>query len=512
MAVLLAAVALLAFRPWADRPFDTLDFSEFLPLLRDEGGLFGRTGALTSYYLHEHGRLNVVSYFALALKWTLLGPSPLLWQWARFAQIALMVGGIYVLFRRWSLGPVAAMAGASIFVASRVSGEAWTRMTMGEPLGVIFTVIALWLAYDQRRANDPRARAIWAGVMMVLAILAKEMMAGVLPIVWLAGMSDATDGAPGAPRWDDGARRWLFWTGVPAVGVFLIVAVTAIGGGTGGFTSLYGAGQGRFMAFVELLLRPWYVQGQRPGWSSLWLPGNTLFIGMLVAGLALAWRDAAERRRWLWPMLSAVALSFALAVLYFPWPYFNLYYAIPFLLGTALLFGMAVEQVSGLGRWGRLAALLAWAGVVASSAPASAHAASYTIGLQRVNGKLASMLPHFGAADRVVVARRDLAPAAWIGTGPTLRRYAIVTGQATDLPPARDRTCAEVGDLLQRGIGRTVVITYLHNCGPIPGASARIIERYRYVWVAWGGAGVADDSVAADVVFTREALSVPTAP
>jgi hypothetical protein len=509
MACLLTAVALVAFRPWADRPFDTLDFSEFLPLLRDGEGLFGRTWGLTTYYLHEHGRLNVASYFALALKWTLLGPSPLLWQWARFAQIALMVGGIYLLFRRWSLGPVAAMAGASIFVASRVSGEAWTRMTMGEPLGMIFTVGALWLAWDHRRAPDPRGRAIAAGVLMVLAILAKEMMAGVLPVVWLAGMSDATDGPPGAPRWDAAGRRWLFWTGVPTVGAFLIVVLTAIGGGTGGFTSLYGSGIGRGEAFVELLLRPWYVQGQRPGWSSLWLPGNTLFLAMQGAGLALVWRDAEARRRWLWPALAAGALSLALAVLYVPWPYFNLYYAIPFLLGTAFLFGMAVERVSAQGRWGRLATLLAWAGVVGSSAPASAHAASYAIGLQRVNGQLAAILPHVANADRVVVARRDLAPAAWIGTGPTLRRYALVTGLATELPPARDRTCAEVGDLLQRGLGKTVVITYLHNCGPIPGASTRVIERYRYVWVAWGAAGVADDSVAADVVFTDAALTVP---
>lgn len=501
MAACLVALSLAMYTPWAPRPFDSLDFSEFLPFLQHGTGFVSRAAALSGYYLHEHGRLNLLSYAALALKWTLLGPSPVLWQWARYVELTTLVAGCWLLFRRLTLGSVAALGAASLFVAGRVAGEAWTRMTMGEPLGLLCTLGALHLAIGWRTAPHPARRAACAGALMVGAVLAKEMLVGMLPLVWLIGGAPAGADGPTAPVFDAGTRRWLFWTTVPAVGTFLIALVVAIGGGAGGFTSLYGSTHGWIGAFGALLLRPWFVQGQTPGWNALQLPGNTLFVALLIGGLALAWRRVERRAALTWYAFAALALSAALAVLYVPWPYFNLYYAMPFFLGTALLFGIAMDAVATRGRWGWLVALLAWMGVIVSAAPATAHVASYAIALQRVNGDLATLLPQLASADRIVVARRDLAPSAWIGTAPTLRRYAIVTGAATTLPPARDLTCAQVAELLHQGLGHSVVITYLHNCGAIPGAPTRIIQRYRYVRVGWSGAAVADDSVAADVVY-----------
>ena len=185
--VTIAALALALYRPWVGRPFDTLDFSEFLPLLTGPSSLGSRFAALTRYYVGEHGRLNVLSYAALAAKWTWLGASPVRWQWGRFAEMALLTGGVYLLGRRLALRPLPALAAASLFVFSRLVSEAWTRMTMGEPLGILCTLGALHLAIGWRRTPAPAMRAAWAGALMVGAVLAKEMLVGVLPLVWLLG-------------------------------------------------------------------------------------------------------------------------------------------------------------------------------------------------------------------------------------------------------------------------------------------------------------------------------------
>ncbi|HEU5357701.1 MAG TPA: hypothetical protein VFU45_01180, partial [Gemmatimonadales bacterium] len=89
-----AVLALLLYRPWEGRPFAILDFSEFLPLLKGQGGFVARLGALVHYYLFEHGRLNLASYVALSAKWTVLGAEPTRWQWARFVEMGALVGGV----------------------------------------------------------------------------------------------------------------------------------------------------------------------------------------------------------------------------------------------------------------------------------------------------------------------------------------------------------------------------------------------------------------------------------
>src|SRR5262245_61410373 len=85
------AVACALYTPWVSRPFDILDFSEFLPLLTGAGGFLSRLSALNDYYVHQHGRLNLLSYAALAAKWSVLGDSPMLWQWLRFIEMGLLV-------------------------------------------------------------------------------------------------------------------------------------------------------------------------------------------------------------------------------------------------------------------------------------------------------------------------------------------------------------------------------------------------------------------------------------
>src|SRR5690349_18258117 len=113
-----AALAVGLYRPWHLRAFDILDFSEFLPILKGAHDPLHRFTALVDYYATQHGRFNVLSYAALAAKWSWLGPNPLLWQLLRAGELVTIAGLVYLLLRRLAAGPVGAALGASLFLFS----------------------------------------------------------------------------------------------------------------------------------------------------------------------------------------------------------------------------------------------------------------------------------------------------------------------------------------------------------------------------------------------------------
>lgn len=504
----LVALALVLYRPWIARPFDTLDFSEFLPLLTGPASLGARVIALTRYYVGEHARANVVSYAALALKWTLLGDAPVRWQWARMAEMGLVVAGIALLFRRLGLRALPALAGASLFVVSRLSSEAWFRMTMGEPLGLLLALGALLLATTWRAHPREVWRGVAAGLLMALAVLAKEMLIGILPLVWIVGAARSADGRPGAPTPGREIRPFLWGSAVPPVAAFLAVGMIALGGGSAGFTALYGAAPVTAGRIFALLLQPWVIDGVGSGRATLLLPGNICFFATLALGLAVAARRPEDRPHLRWALAAAALSSVAFAALYLPWPSSYLYYGIPFLLAPAYLFGVAIQGLADLGaraRWGAVAAPLLLAALVG---PGTAEAASLTIAMQQVNGELVRTVGRVPNADRLVVARVSPADQAWMGAAATLRRYAMATGAPATFPAGtQDLGCDASAALLQHRLGRTVFVTYLGNCGGLSGPSAHIARRFRALQVDWAGARWVSESVAVDVLVDREAMT-----
>ena len=488
-AAVLALLALGITRPWVDRPFDTIDFSEFLPYLRHNDGIWGRTAGMIGYYVGEHGRLNLVSYAGLALKWTLLGASPVLWQWARVAELGAVVALVYLFLRRMAIAPLAAVLAASLFLLDRDGTEAWIRMTMGEPLGLLAALGALLFAI--------RGRALWAGIMLTAAVLAKETMIGLLPLVWMVGLARDAEGRfvrPTMPVKE--MARWMVLSGILPLLAFGAAAVLATGTRSAGFTALYGALP---VGPADLLSRfghPW--------------PADPAVLLLMALGLALAWRDPASRTWVGGAILAAAALSLAFAILYLPWPYQFDYYAFPFLLGPALLFAIALDRlIAAGGGWRALA--LAGCGIMAvTSGSRAAKRDSETIALLQVNGDVTRFIARVPNADRIVVARGRPAPQAWMGTAVMLRRYTLATGMATTLPPAADILCPEAAMLLQRGVGRTLLISYQQGCGPIGNASLRFVRHYSYPRLDLEGAGIETDSIGADIVLTRAALAPAT--
>ena len=508
--IVLALLALAVYRPWVPRPFDIRDFSEFLPILRGEGGVGGHFVALARYYAHDHGRLNLVSYLGLAAKWSLFGDATWLWQWARVGEMALVMMAVTLFLRRLAFGLVAALAGASLFLVSRTASEGWTRLTMGEPFGLLLALGALLCAVRWNESRRSVAAAAGAGLLMLLAVLAKEMLLGLLPLVWLVGCCRRADGTLGPPTLDAATRRFLLWSGVPAIAVFGVAALVALGGRSDGFTALYGESPGGVTQLVNHFGRPWLIQGSVAPVAFL-LPGNVLFLGAIASGALLLRRPVATRRDGGWIFLAATGLALAYTALYFPWPYTESYYAMPFLLGPALLFALAIQAMQDAGRRWPLVGLLVWAGTLGATAPGIAQATSIGIATQQVNGEITSWFARVARADRIVVARGNLPPQPWMGRGATLRRFALANRIAPALPPAEDLLCPDAAALVEPGLKRSVVVSYRPGCGSIPGAQYSVTRGYRYALVWWDGVTIVDDSLGADLLAGPEAMALTEA-
>lgn len=498
----LVLLGLWMYRPWEPRPFDTLDFSEFLPLLRGASGIGGRTAALINYYVHEHGRLNLLSYLALAAKWTFLGDSPVRWQWARVIEMLGLLALVAGLLRRLALGPIAAVAGASVFLIGRVAGEGWTRMTLGEDLGTLCVLIALHLALGDPARRRTLGSAVAIGTCLALGVLAKEMLIGLVPFTLWIAFTRSESGELGRFRLDRRGAIWGAAVGALPSAVFLAALWFATHAAEQGFSSLYGTRPGLVGPFVELFFRPWFLTSQRASLTALLPPGNALFVLLILGGVAAAWRTKARRPEAVAILLAAALTSGALAALYLPWPYFNLYYAIPFLLGTALVTGLAVDAITRASARGPAHAFAATALVALATAPVTNHYARIAIAEQQVDGALVANFARYPGVDSILAARREPVPLAWAGTAPTLRRYALATGVATSLPPARDILCPEAYGRVAHGFGRSLLVTYGHYCGALPGASITIVRPFRYVDVWWTEVRTVDDSVLAQILVT----------
>ncbi len=234
------------------------------------------------------------------------------------------------------------------------------------------------------------------------------------------------------------------------------------------------------------------------GRASWWFhPANLFLVVTSLGGLGVALSRPEARRHALLVATLGVGLPAIGALCYLPWPYFNPFYALPFLVGPALLLATAVTAVE---RHVPQARGISYAGAAATTlfaGFASAWVARVTIANQQVNGELAHLLPAYESVDSIMVAQPFTPPQKWQGPGPTLVRYAIGMGLATQLPPAVDVTCAESRPLLQRPLGNTLLISYTFYCGALPGATRRVRQYFRYL--DYTSLAVATDSVGADL-------------
>ena len=204
--------------------------------------------------------------------------------------------------------------------------------------------------------------------------------------------------------------------------------------------------------------------------------GNAIFIALAWFALRGATRLPADRRRRVMhESLGALALVVFGALLYAPLNWYTPFYALPFFLGSVLLFARAqslLERGAPLTRrLARAAALF----VVLAGALAAFNVTRKEIAFRRVHGQLADALIGIEGVDSIIVMTATTDPIRRIGEAGFMRHHAIVRGRPA--PPARAVRCVDRG--FDLGIAspsrsprtpatRVMLVNYPDLCGALP--------------------------------------------
>lgn len=487
------------YQPWRRVPFDIVDYSEFLPLLLQHHTMAGRLGAFTEYY-GSQGRLNLLSYLLLIGKWMGFGWNTVGWQVARFAQMAGVVAGVYFLLRRLTAGRWGPAAGAALFITAGTAAPAWIRLTMGEPLGLVFLLGAAGIAVQYQTTRRWRLSGVMIGLLVAAALLTKEMLVGAAPFLLLLAWCFVAPGRLAMPRRSERNVWVLATTAAAGAAVLVPVAMVGLNVSSDAYSAQYGAASMSIGRLIDLLTRmvlparASYAPYLRP----LLLPANVIFLGIVLVGWRVGLREPATRAHRM--ALGAIALSLPVvgAVLYLPWPQFNDFYGLPFLLGPALLLAMAVSFIeNGMprGRWIMYAGCL---GLLATTAAFAQYAARAAMARREVNREVVTAIVERPGLDSVVVAMPYLTTQRWQGTGPTLGRYAAALSPGVAVPSVSDALCRETLPLFQRGGGRAMLVSYADGCGSFPRPTSSTRRYFTYIY--WPTLSLRVDSVRVDLL------------
>ncbi|HEY2593562.1 MAG TPA: hypothetical protein VGK33_06655, partial [Chloroflexota bacterium] len=499
----MAVVGTLAlYQPWRALPFEIVDFSEFLPFLRLP--TFAERWHAFLHYYGALGRWNILGYLGLIAKWTAFGTHTEWWQTARFIQMWAIVAGVYLLLRRFGADRSGAAAGAGLFTVAVPAVPAWVRLTMGEPSGFLCLLAALLLATGYRRSVWWVGEGLAIALLVALALLTKEMLVAMVPFVVVVGSCVA---APGSLAWPKVDRRTLWLIALTALSVAAVLIHVADVARGGGFTSAYTA---RLIDWRSLITNFGAValpmRGSRPSViGQLSAPANALLLALLlIAGVLVAVRGSASGlsrgQAFAWIAL-ALSLPCAVVAAYQPWSFFQDFYGLPFLLGTAMLVAAAVTVVD---RSAPLVGVLARAACVMILLLAGAAAVwpvRQSMARRAVHGALAGYLVTHDIGAPVIVMSDDIFGIPWQGPGPTLRRYALALYPEAQLGNFADAHCAVPPHRFAVNGRQGVVVTYASNCRSYPGATATFRETYRYP-ILWPPA-LRRDSVRVDVCGER---------
>jgi hypothetical protein len=486
-AALVVIGTLLLYQPWRLIPFDITDFSEFLPLLR-RASIGARWSGFLQYYASQ-GRWNVLAYAAIIAKWSVFGMNTAGWALSRFAEMWLIIALVYVVLRRFGADAWGAAAGAALLTVATPAVQAWLRLTMGEPLGLAFLMLALLAATRYRGSLHWRRDAVLIAVLVALALLSKEMLVVFVPFVLVIAACLAAPGRLESPHLDRRTVCLVACVAIATIAVLAPVAAVALHAPPGNYASQYGGWkmdpEQLALNFATVLLP--VTQSRPDDIASLFTtPANALFqLTLAVGGWLIYSRRATHRfalgRVAVWAGL-ALSLPVCVVIAYGPWSYFQDFYGLPYVLGPAMLLAGAVTAAAGR----RLAPALriACTGILLLGAVRALPAAQKSIARRTVQGDLAGYLAATAGHRPVLVMKADFQPslwARWQDTGPTLGRYAAAMYPLAGLEPFHDTTCVVPPPLYAVGGRAGVVVTYAADCGIYRRPTMTFRALYRYV-------------------------------
>jgi hypothetical protein len=468
--LLLVLMAAWIYRPWEPAVHGYVDFPELLDRLEATRG-FRAAFWETTEAQAQAGRWSPVSIALIAAQWTRFGWEAAAWHGVRFVVLGLSTAMAYGLYRRLGLTVVGSFLAASLVVVAPGATMGWTRMSTPEPVGMLFLLGGAHIALRPWSAG-----ARWGMAIMLLGTMwSKEMMvaAWALP-VWIAYFAIKTR--------SDSPIRTLVSAFIPSAILFavgLIPMVRAfLTAPPGAFATQYGSGTfpsienlGAVMTAI-LPFPPGGVESEATGG----IPQLALTI-LLVAGWGEVFRARGDRSRGSERLAVGLSMPVIGAIAYSPWPYYQLPYALPFLLGGALLTGVAasalIERRGGHRVMGLTCAII----VLSYSILQAANDASRTRAVERAFVETVLRVPQLPAVDTVLVA---VAPNQFDPAGNFGVRFGHYAGALNiRWPEIRDIRCDAIPNPVPE---RQIVIIMSAMCAAPEDARALAVERRRFRW------------------------------
>jgi hypothetical protein len=275
--------------------------------------------------------------------------------------------------------------------------------------------------------------------------------------------------------------------------------------GDSAYASYYGRGfqsLSALVAFWLLALIPFDL---------IVVPANIVWaiaVASFIVLAGLGWQrglrhtESAVRARWL--LLLATVIPFAGVIAYFPNPWYARFYSLPYLIGAALITGMAVTWLSERSPAGGRFALFAWIAFTFHAVSGASLLSEQTDAVQRRDSHIIAYIADSIPAEHVNLATTRAPPHEWLGIGSALNRMARAKGHPW--PPTRNVNCEDaLRDLTsQHGL---VTVNLQSSCKFRASQQIVVSEGFRRLDLRRFRLVV--DSAHADIVFTD---AIPRSP
>ena len=485
VATALALIAWLVYRPDRDRPPPIVDFAEFLPLLNTNADWWSRVQALTDYYAQQ-GRVNVLPYVLLATKWSLWEWSAPAWQVARAGLMYLVVLLTYQLLRRLRVTPMGALAGASLFLWAPAASDGWVHLTMAEPLAV---VLALAASLRATRFSESRRWRLDVGLIAsacTAVVLTKELLAPLVLLPVTVALCRRPDGTLDLPVRNRRNVMLVSVVGGATAAAMALVLVIHLTSPSSGYSSLYGLTPMSVLPLLAIWVTAFLPFDAIPAGPDAFWAASVLALFVLIGlGLRLALVDPDHRRGNLVLLGLSLLLPLVGVMVYVPNPWFSRFYLLPYLVGPALVLGLAFTYVEAHVLRGRGLVLGGWAVMSLYAIAGAMNLAARTDAAQRRDAGVVSVVSRVEGAGRVLFATSQPPRPEWRasekltgaprGLGVTLSRFAAATHRPW--PPTHDVSCREAATELARSRSDLVVINLQATC-PMDFGQEAIVFRY----------------------------------
>ena len=451
--------AMLIQHPWRAVAPPVSDMGPILTSLHKTSGFLAGTAGLVKGFALE-GRFMPGSMLVLAGKHEAFGLSGVDWRWGGFGICAALVVAAYVALRRFTVAPLAAFAGAGLFIYSDHASAAWLLPQVMEPVASLLLIASILLATRFRQTARPVRTAFVIGLALVATIWVKEPVIAAVPFVvfvalfWRDGMWET-----GPPR--DRVRVLLvsimLLVGVLNVAPILWVRTVAE---NPEYASRYSAAT-LSLATLSNALRASLLPVTRVPW----FPANVAALLVVLLGALAAARKKGRRQALLWVVIP-LALPFSIALIYAPWPSYPGFYALPGTFGLALLLGAALTSVRGWTSHARTAAAAAGVAMALLGTLIVRTAAATYAAERALEVRVARQLREVRAPTALAYGNRT--PAFSGAYGSSLIAYSALFFGRSSLTTGIDVTCDEARRLVASSQTDTLVVAFGTECPNLP--------------------------------------------